>query len=127
MPVDHDAVEKIIEKYQALLDKMAASDMPETAQYRMDVEKIARYRIDIAIEHRDDPDMVEDLCRGGQVEELVQQADEEMQVLDMYLSTRMWELVENNDDDIEVEGNPDPSQDHAGLEDELDAEDGANK
>ena len=126
--MDPDAVEKIIVKYQALLDKMAASDMPETAQYRMDVEKIARYRIDIAMEHRDDPDMVEDLCRGGQVEELVKQADDEMQVLDMYLSTRMWELVENDDDeDIVVENNPDPAKDHAGLEEDLDEEDAVNK
>ena len=96
---------------------MAASDMPETAQYRVDVEKIARYRIKMAMENPDDPEMVEDLCQCGQVEELVQQADDEMLVLDMYLKERMWELVGNADVDIEFQ--PDPSKDHEGIEDEV--------
>eukprot|EP00957_Ditylum_brightwellii_P105132 8013646-Ditylum_brightwellii.AAC.1 len=70
IPVDYDAVPKMIVKYQALLDKMAASDMPEDAQYRINVEKIARYRIKAAQENLDDPEMVEELCNCGQVEEL---------------------------------------------------------
>ena len=113
--MDPDAVSNIVVKYQALLDRMAASDMPETAQYRVDVEKIARYRIKIAMENPDDPEMVEDLCQCGQVEELVQQAEDEMTVLDMYLQERMWELV---DSDVEIEFQPDPSKDHEGIEDE---------
>ena len=46
----------MVVKYQALLDRMAASDLPETAQYRVDLEKIARYRIKVAMENPDDPD-----------------------------------------------------------------------
>lgn len=114
--MDHDSVGKIIAGYQALLDRMSASDMPDTAQYRVDVEKIARYRIKIAMEHPEDPDMVEELCQCGQVEELVIQAEEEMDVLDMYLKSRMWELVA--DSNVDVEFNPDPSKDHQGLDDE---------
>jgi len=97
---------------------MAASDMPETAQYRMDLEKIARFRIKIAMENPDDPDLVEDLVQCGQVEELVKQADDEMEVLDMYLSTRMWELVASEDDadDFEVEHDPDPADDQKGMD-----------
>ena len=118
--MDHDSVGKIIAKYQALLDRMSASDMPDTAQYRVDVEKIARYRIKIAMEHPEDPDMVEELCQCGQVEELVVQAEEEMNVLDMYLKSRMWELVA--DSNVDIEYNPDPSKDHQGLEDEEEEE-----
>jgi NADH dehydrogenase (ubiquinone) 1 alpha subcomplex subunit 5 len=110
----------MIVKYQALLDRMAASDMPATAQYRIDVEKIARYRIKVAMENPDDPDLVEDLCQCGQVEELVVQAEEEMEVLEMYLETRMWELVEDNEED-NVDTNPDPSKDHVGYEEEEEA------
>lgn len=102
LAVDHDAVPKMIIKYQALLDKMAASDMPPDAQYRINVEKIARYRIKAAQENLDDPDKVEELCNCGQVEELVIQADNEMIVLDMYLKNRWWELVKP----VEIEVNP---------------------
>lgn len=69
--VDHEAVPKMIVKYQALLDKMEASDMPADAQYRINVEKICRYRIKAAQENLDDPEKVEELCNCGQVEELV--------------------------------------------------------
>jgi NADH dehydrogenase (ubiquinone) 1 alpha subcomplex subunit 5 len=96
---------------------MAASDLPETAQYRVDVTKIANYRIKVAIEHADDPDMVEELCQCGQVEELVQQADDEMIVLDMYLKERLWELVDA-DVDVEIDYNPDPSKDGDDIEDD---------
>ncbi|KAG7350934.1 ETC complex I subunit [Nitzschia inconspicua] len=117
LPVDPEACSKIVTKYQALLDRMAASDLPETAQYRVDVEKIARYRIKIATEHADDPDLVEELCQCGQVEELVQQADDEMMVLDMYLKERLWEEIDY-DVDVEIEYNPDPSKDSEGLDDD---------
>jgi NADH dehydrogenase (ubiquinone) 1 alpha subcomplex subunit 5 len=106
-----------VSKYQALLDRMAASDLPETAQYRVDVTKIAEYRIDVATKYADDPDMVEELCRCGQVEELVQQAEDEMIVLDMYLKERLWEEIDY-EVDVEIEYNPDPSKDSDGLDDD---------
>lgn len=116
LPADPKACSNIVTKYQALLDRMAGSDLPATAQYRVDVEKIAQYRIEMATKYADDPDMVEELCQCGQVEELVQQADEEMQVLDMYLKERLWEAIE--DSDVEIEYNPDPSKDGEGLDDD---------
>jgi len=100
--VDHDATSKMITKYQALLDKLNASDMPPDAQYRINVEKIARFRIAAAQENVDDPEKVEEICNCGQVEELVIQADNEMIVLDMYLRNRWWELVKP----VEIEYNP---------------------
>lgn len=102
LAVDHDAVPKMIVKYQALLDKLASSDMPPTAQYRINVEKIARYRIMAAQSNLDDPEKVEEMCNCGQVEELVIQAENEMIVMDMYLRNRWWELVKP----VDVEYDP---------------------
>ena len=76
--MDPDAVSNVITSYQSLLDRMAASDLPETSQYRVDIEKIARYRIKVAMENAEDPEMVEELCQCGQVEELAEQAKDEM-------------------------------------------------
>uniref|UniRef100_A0A7S4JC28 NADH dehydrogenase [ubiquinone] 1 alpha subcomplex subunit 5 n=1 Tax=Odontella aurita TaxID=265563 RepID=A0A7S4JC28_9STRA len=113
VPVDHDAVPKIIVKYQALLDKMAASDMPPEAEYRQVIEKISRYRIKAAQENLDDPEKVEELCNCGQVEELVEQADDEMMVLDMYLKERWWEYVK----DVPIEYDPaSPGDDQDGVD-----------
>ncbi len=117
LPVDPDGVSNVVKHYQALLDRMAASDLPETAQYRVDVEKISKHRIKVAQEYPDDPDMVEDLCQCGQVEELVEQAKDEMEVLEMYLKERLWEYID--DSDVAVEYNPDPSADESGIEEEV--------
>ncbi|KAL7529775.1 hypothetical protein ACHAWF_003110 [Thalassiosira exigua] len=92
----------MIVKYQALLDKMAASEMPPDAQYRINVEKICRFRIKAAQENLDDPEKVEELCNCGQVEELVIQADNEMKVLDMYLREEWWKHVKP----VEIEFDP---------------------
>lgn len=117
LPADPDAVSKIISSYQALLDRMAASDLPENAQYRVDVESISNYRIKVATENPDDPEMVEELCQCGQVEELVNQAELEMEVLEMYLKERLWEQIDY-EVDVDIEHNPDPSKDGEGLDDD---------
>ena len=96
---------------------MATSELPENAQYRVDLEQISNYRIKIATEHPDDPEMVEELCQCGQVEELVKQAELEMGVLEMYLKERLWEEIDY-EVDIDIEHNPDPSKDGEGLDDE---------
>eukprot|EP00979_Chaetoceros_neogracilis_P014708 scaffold4826_cov274-Chaetoceros_neogracile.AAC.37 len=75
--------------------------MPETAQYRINIEKIANYRINAATSFPDDPEKVEELCNCGQVEELVEQADNEMIVTEMYLRNRWWEIVREADIDYQ--------------------------
>jgi len=117
LAADPNAVSKIITSYQALLERMAASDLPENAQYRVDLEKISNYRIQIATEHPDDPEMVEELCQCGQVEELVQQAELEMGVLEMYLKERLWEDIDY-EAEIDIQHNPDPAKDGEGLDDD---------
>ena len=81
--------------------------MPPTAQYRINIEKICNFRIAAAQANPDDPEKVEELCQCGQVEELVQQADDEMMVMDMYLKERWWELVK----EVDVETDPSANKD----------------
>ena len=105
LDVDQNAVANIIKYNQDLLDKMAASDMPDTATYRQNVTAIANYRIDVCNQFPDDPEKVEEMCNMGQVEELVVQAKDEMTVLDMYLEKRYWEMVTivSDTEDFEVD------------------------
>merc|ERR1719223_289926 len=100
LAVDPDALPKMITKYGALLDKVKV--MPETAQYRINIEQICNHRIKAATDHPEDPEKVEELCNCGQVEELVVQADDEMIVMDMYIKNRWWEYVKP----VEIEYEP---------------------
>jgi NADH dehydrogenase (ubiquinone) 1 alpha subcomplex subunit 5 len=97
----------MLKKFQALLDKMEASDMPETAQYRIDVTKWCNYVMRQVKENPENPEAVEDAVQMGQVEELIAMADDEMICLDVYLKTRMWELVGNP----KIDFSPDPMRD----------------
>ena len=111
--MDHNAVSKVVELNQSLLDKMAQSDMPESAQYRINVTKIANFRISVCNENLNDPEKVEELVACGQVEELVEQAKDEHEVMDMYLEKRYWELVGSSsadDDEPDVEIDPEFSE-----------------
>lgn len=106
LPVEHDWYNVMLKKFQALLDKMEASDMPETAQYRIDVTKWCNYVIKTVKENPDDPEAVEDAVQMGQVEELIDMADDEMICLDTYLETRMWELVAQYNPTVDFNPNP---------------------
>jgi len=83
--------------------------MPETAQYRIDVTKWCNYVIKTVKENPEDPEAVEDAVQMGQVEELIEMADDEMICLDTYLETRMWEVVAQYNPTVDF--NPDPMRD----------------
>jgi NADH dehydrogenase (ubiquinone) 1 alpha subcomplex subunit 5 len=110
--VEPDWYNVMLKKFQALLDKLEASDMPETAQYRIDVTKWCNYVIASVKANPDSPEAVEDAVQMGQVEELIEMADDEMICMDVYLETRMWELVEASNPYIDF--NPDPMRDPFG-------------
>ena len=92
-----------------MLDTMAASDMPETAQYRIDVTKWCNFVIKTTKENPNNPEAVEDAVMMGQVEELIEMADDEMIAMQAYLEVRMWELAEAANPVINF--NPDPMKD----------------
>jgi ETC complex I subunit conserved region len=115
LAVEPDWYNVMLKKFQFLLDKMEASDMPETAQYRIDVTKWCNFVIATAKANPDDPEAVEDAVQMGQVEELIEMADDEMVALDTYLSSRMWELVAAANPPV-VDLNPDPMRDPFGAD-----------
>ena len=109
MAVEPDWYNVMLHKFQHLLDRMEASDMPETAQYRIDVTKWCNYVIKTVKDHPNDPEAVEDAINMGQVEELIEMADDENICMDVYLRTRMWELVEEANPAVDFD--PDPMKD----------------
>ena len=126
LAVEPDWYNVMLKKFQALLDKMEVSDMPETAQYRMDVTKWCNYVIATAKANPTDPEAVEDAVQMGQVEELIEMADDEMICLDTYLSSRMWELVAAANPPV-VDLNPDPMRDPFGSDGNASEQDSIRK
>lgn len=112
MKVEPDWYNVMLDKFQKLLDRMEASDMPETAQYRMDVTKWANFVIKTAKENPGNPEAVEDAVQMGQVEELIEMAEDEMIAMDAYLEVRMWELVDAANPAVNF--SPDPMKDEMG-------------
>ena len=113
LAVEPDWYNVILKKFQLLLDTLEASDMPETARYRMDVTKWANFVIATTKANPDDPEMVESEVRMGQVEELIEMADDEMIAMKEYLRCRMWEMLDT-EEGPEIDFNPDPMKDEAG-------------
>lgn len=109
LAVEPDWYNIMLHKFQLLLDRMEASDMPETAQYRVDVTKWCNYVIATVRANPNNPEAVEDAVNMGQVEELIEMADDEMEAMDVYLRTRMWELVEQANPVVDFQ--PDPMKD----------------
>ena len=110
-----------LEKFQLLLDTMEASDMPETAQYRIDVTKWANSVMKAAKENPNDPEAVEDAIQMGQVEELIEMAEDEMIAMQAYLEVRMWEHVEAANPAVNF--TPDPMKDEMGADGNSDVQD----
>lgn len=95
--------------------------MPETAQYRIDVTKWCNYTLKAVRDNPENPEAVEEICRMGQVEEMIEQAKDEMGVLDMYLEDRIWELVEIANPTVDYD--PDPTVDPMGPDGDQDVAD----
>ena len=100
---------------------MEASDMPETAQYRIDVTKWANFVMKTVKENPNDPEAVEEAVQMGQVEELIEMAEDEMIAMDAYLEVRMWELVEAANPNVNFK--PDPMKDEMGPDGNPDVQD----
>jgi hypothetical protein len=100
-------------KFQALLTKLEESDMPETAQYRIDVTKWCNFVLKTVGANPNDPEAVEDEVQMGQVEELLEMADDEMIAMNTYLECRMWEIVATMNPVFDDDPNPlkDPTED----------------
>ncbi|KAJ2780905.1 G4 quadruplex nucleic acid binding protein [Coemansia javaensis] len=92
LPVNPAARARLIELYTATLAEVRAK-IPEKAVYRQSVEAITAHRLKVAQEH-EDPAAIERLIGGGQIEELVGQAEDEMRLVSRMAEWRAWEPLE---------------------------------
>lgn len=114
--MEPDWYNKMQYKFQLLLEKLEASDIPETAQYRIDVTKWCNYVLETARANPEDPEAVEAAVRMGQVEELLEMADDEVIAMDAYIEGRLWEYIDDDAPPV-VDMNPDPMVDPAAGDD----------
>ncbi|KAJ0402730.1 hypothetical protein P43SY_007872 [Pythium insidiosum] len=64
--------------------------LPEGIAYRKAVEQITNYRLKVVMENEDE-DTIEKVINCGQLEELIEQAEDELSVIPMYLEHKLWE------------------------------------
>lgn len=113
LAVEPDWYNKMLFKFQLLLDNLEASEIPETNQYRIDVTQWCNYVLETARANPDDPEAVEAAVRMGQVEELLEMADDEMVAMEAYIGGRLWEYLDEDNPTV-VDMDPDPMADPAG-------------
>ncbi|KAJ2629196.1 hypothetical protein H4R22_003462 [Coemansia sp. RSA 1290] len=89
------ASQKVISRCSTLeqtLDELKAK-IPEKAVYRQSVEAITAYRLKI-VEENEDPLLAEKLINAGQMEELVEQAQDEIRLISKMAEWKAWEPLE---------------------------------
>eukprot|EP01039_Chlorochromonas_danica_P007147 gene7148-7900_t len=67
--------------------------IPETSQYRIDVEKWFSFIKKVTTE-KDDVKAIENEIDRGQIEEVIQMAKDELELIDYYHEHKIWEKVE---------------------------------
>ncbi|GLE04043.1 hypothetical protein PINS_up012954 [Pythium insidiosum] len=88
LPVNVNARQDLIALYNKTLQ--AAQTLPEGIAYRKAVEQITNYRLKVVMENEDE-DTIEKVINCGQLEELIEQAEDELSVIPMYLEHKLWE------------------------------------
>ncbi|PIA14710.1 NADH dehydrogenase 1 alpha subcomplex 5 [Coemansia reversa NRRL 1564] len=92
LPVNPTARTQLIGLYKKTLDELKAK-IPEKAVYRQSVEAITTHRLKVA-EENEDASVIENLVNAGQIEELVCQAEEEINLISKMAEWKAWEPLE---------------------------------
>ncbi|CAN8067869.1 unnamed protein product [Agarophyton chilense] len=79
----------LVKLYKQTLD--AVNEIPETAKYRANVEKITNYRMGIISENQD-INKIEKTLNVGQIEEVIEQAEDELQLIPRMIEWKPWEM-----------------------------------
>ncbi|TYZ63125.1 hypothetical protein PybrP1_008208 [[Pythium] brassicae (nom. inval.)] len=88
LPVNPNARQDLIKLYQKTLQEVKV--LPEDAVYRDSVERITNYRLKVVLDN-DDESAIEKEIAMGQLEELIEQAEDELSVIPVYLENKLWE------------------------------------
>eukprot|EP00588_Corethron_pennatum_P012857 CAMPEP_0194272992 /NCGR_PEP_ID=MMETSP0169-20130528/6425_1 /TAXON_ID=218684 /ORGANISM="Corethron pennatum, Strain L29A3" /LENGTH=164 /DNA_ID=CAMNT_0039015803 /DNA_START=44 /DNA_END=538 /DNA_ORIENTATION=- len=100
LAVDQNGVENLLNANKAILEKIR--DVPETSQFRINVEQVSNYRIKVIEENPEDADLIEEMIDCGQIEELVEQAKDELGLIDVYVRERVWDSIEQRDQEANL-------------------------
>lgn len=71
----------------------AVKDLPEDAAYRVNVEKITNYRLGVVSEN-ENVEKIEATLNIGQVQEVIEQAENELELIPHMAEWAPWEMPE---------------------------------
>ncbi|KAJ1679020.1 hypothetical protein EV182_002893 [Spiromyces aspiralis] len=92
IPVVENPRPQLIALYNETL-KLIKDKIPETAVYRQSVEAITRHRLNV-VEKHEDVETIESLLNGGQIEELIMAAKDELELVAKVAEWKAWEPLE---------------------------------
>ncbi|KAJ1951294.1 hypothetical protein FBU59_000244 [Linderina macrospora] len=92
VPVNPEARPQLIALYKRTLDELKAK-IPEKSAYRQSVEALTAHRLKIA-EQNEDAEKIESLIDGGQLEELIKVANDELSLIGKMAEWKAWEPLE---------------------------------
>lgn len=79
----------LAELYQQTL--AALKQIPEDAAYRVNVEKITNHRLSV-VEKTEDIDKIEATLNFGQISEIIEQAENELELIPHMAKWKPWEM-----------------------------------
>ena len=88
VPVIPNARAVLVELYDKTLENV--KKIPADAEYRKNVEAFTKYRKRV-VQENEDVKTIERIIGCGQVEELVEQANDELSLIEDYYRDRLWE------------------------------------
>ncbi|KAH7281291.1 hypothetical protein KP509_36G039500 [Ceratopteris richardii] len=101
-----NAREVLIKLYKETLESV--EDIPTYAEYRKAVEKFTRFRLKVC-EEEQEWEKIEQRINGGQVEELIVMAKDELMLMDKMKEWKPWEVPEDHKIEIIQDDTPIPA------------------
>nr|CCA22405.1 conserved hypothetical protein [Albugo laibachii Nc14] len=90
LAVNPNARKDLMQLYRKTLEEVKNQVLPEDAAYRDAVERITKFRLKV-VEENEDEEVIEKEINCGQLEELIEQAEDELSVIPVYLEHKLWE------------------------------------
>ncbi|KAI9008321.1 ETC complex I subunit conserved region-domain-containing protein, partial [Gaertneriomyces semiglobifer] len=91
VPVHPNPRPHLISLYQRILHTV--NIIPPTSAYRQSTEALTKHRLAI-VEATDDVPSIEEKIDAGQIEELIDQAEDELKLIPKMLEYKIWEPLE---------------------------------
>ncbi|KAH7491547.1 hypothetical protein PRIC1_003042 [Phytophthora ramorum] len=89
LKVNPNARQDLIKIYRRTLEEVKILP-PEAKNYRKVVEQITNFRLNV-VESNEDEDVIERKINCGQLEELIEQAEDELSIFPVYIEHKLWE------------------------------------